>query len=207
MTKFTAQWSNLLRPITNVWRCFHPISLLLTYKSVICAKIDYRCFFFDSLAHTYISKLNQFQTSGLRSIIDALKSIRSPAIEMELSCQYLNIRCRWHTGKFLFKNFYKHDSVIFNLIFEVFYSWCHVQKLLPILVSSAHFHISTHNYIFRTHKHSLYEIEIPSLVFSFKVRIKKYFLNQPLEFLKPFPPTLSIIFFLSSSRTKFPYLY
>lgn len=51
-------------------------------------------FFSDSSAVSHLNKLNKLQTSCLRSIIGALRSTPSPAIEFETSCQPLHIKAK-----------------------------------------------------------------------------------------------------------------
>lgn len=79
MTKFTEWWPNFLRSIVNTWWGSHPTTLLLLYKSIIRAKLNYGCFFLGSSSNAHNSKL---QISCLRFIIDALKSTLSPAIQL-----------------------------------------------------------------------------------------------------------------------------
>lgn len=126
--------------------------LLIIYKSVIRAKLDYDCFFTGPAVHTHRNKLNNLQISCLRSIISALKSTPSPAIEVEMACPPYDIRCRWLAGKLLLKCLTNRDPAIFNSFLDIYSSWRYVQKSLPVLASIAHSLADTRYFIFNSYK-------------------------------------------------------
>ena len=188
LTKITSRWANFLRSIANAWWGSHPSSLMTIYKSVIRAKLDYGCFFSGSTALSHCNKLNKLQIACLRSIIGALKSTPSPAIEVETTCQPLNLRCKWLAGKFLLKNLSTKDAHIFNSFLDIFYSWRYIQKSLPVLASMAHSLISTRDHIYNSTKPPLYETNFNSLFLTPTIHFNKDFLKHSINFLKTSPP-------------------
>lgn len=62
--------------------------------------MDYGYFFSCSVTNIRCSKFNNPQIACLRSIIRDLKSAPSPAIEVEIVCQPLDVRCRWLPAHF-----------------------------------------------------------------------------------------------------------
>lgn len=184
LTKFCARWSNLLRSVANTWWGSHPTSLLTIYKSVIRSKLDYGCFFSGSSAFSHRSKLNQLQTSCIRSILGALKSTPLPILEVEAVCQPLNLRSKWLAGKFLLKDISNHHPNIYNIFIDVFFSWRYVTKSIPVLASIAHSLMSSSNYIIKVDKLPLYEANFASLLFSPIINCDKNFLCHSIDFLK-----------------------
>ncbi|KAL4152897.1 hypothetical protein QTP88_000730 [Uroleucon formosanum] len=145
LTKFCARWANFLRSVANVWWGSHPTPLLLIYKSVIRSKLDYGCFFSSSSALFHRNKIQKLQTSCLRSILGALKSTPSAAIDIEAVCQPLELRCKLLAGKFLLRDLYKRTPCIFNTFIDVFFAWRYVNRSVPVLVSVAHSLSTTKN--------------------------------------------------------------
>lgn len=153
LTKFTARWSDFLRSIKNGWWSSHLSTLILIYKSVIWVKLDYGCFSSGSSAILHLNKINKLQIPCLRSVISSFMFTTSSEIEKKAEYQHLDIRCRWLTGKFLLKNVSNKDPHILNSILDIFYSWCYVQKSIPILASTVHSFSPTRNYIINSNKH------------------------------------------------------
>lgn len=201
---FATRWSNFLRSISNSWWGSHPSTLLVIYKSVIRAKFDYCCFFSGSSALSHLNKINKLQISCLRSIIGALRSTPSPAIEVETSCQPLHIRVKWLASKFLLKHLSKKDSYIFNSFLEVYYSWRYVQKSLPVLATTAHSLAVTRNYIIQTNKLPIYLTNFQSLLLSPITHINKNFLNLSRTSLNSLPPNFVNNIFLDFIHNTFP---
>lgn len=103
LSVFTSRWVNFLRSVASTWwRSTFPHCYLI-YKSVIRAKIDYGSFLSGSASHTHLNRFNNVETSCLRFIIGALKSVPNSAIEIEAACLPFNIRCRWLADKFILK--------------------------------------------------------------------------------------------------------
>ncbi|XP_025418121.1 uncharacterized protein LOC112688914 [Sipha flava] len=153
---------------------------------------------------THCNKLNKLQVSCLRTIIGALRSTPSPAVEVETACPPLHIRCRWLAGKFLLKSLANLHPDIFYDYLEIYYSWRYVSKSLPILALTAHSLALIREYIIKSDKLPLYETNFPSLLLSPTIHFSKNFLEFPIDYLKIAQPNFVNGLFLDYIRNNFP---
>jgi len=118
-------------------------------------------FFSGSSAFSHRNKIQKLQLACLRSILGALKSTPSTAIDIEVVCQPLELRCKLFAGKFLLRDLSKR---IYNTFIDVFSAWRYVSRSVPVLASVAHYLSATQNYIITSNKLPLYEADFSSLV-------------------------------------------
>jgi hypothetical protein len=131
--------------------------------------------------------------SCFNTIIGA-PSTSNAVTEVETACPLLNIRNRCLTGKFLLKNVSLHYSIIYNSFTGIYFSWCYVKKLLQIFASVAYSLITVCDFIIKTKKQPLHNINymaISSLIIYMNIK----FLNHPSKLLKFISPTIVYNFF------------
>lgn len=188
----------------------NPTSLLLIYKLIILAKLDYWCFFSSSASPTHCNILNKLQISCLRTIFGAIRSTPSLAIEIEMACPLLYIRCRWLAGKLLLKSLGSlHSDTSLNYL-EVYYYWRYVQKILPILALTTHLLAPIREYIIKSNNLPLFETSFSSLLLLPIMHSNKIFLKFTIEFLKVTQPNFInglFLDYISKSFTDFIWIF
>jgi len=183
LSSFTSRWSNFLRTVSNTWWGTHPSSLLSIYRSIIRSKLDYGCFLFSSAAYSNWKKINMLQLFCLRTIMGYVKSTPGPAIEIETTRPFFNIRCRWLAGKFILKSLAHSNLNIFDTIYSLFIIWRCTSKSLPIISISANSLSNFYQYVIKSNKLLLYEQPYDSLLFTPLIRFGS-FSDIPLTVLK-----------------------
>jgi len=177
-----------LAGVLGSWWGSHPTLILQIYKSIIRSKIEYGCFLFGSVASSNKKKLNSLQTSCLRTVLEALKSTPSLALNVEAACPPLHIRYRWLAGKFLLKCASSSSSRIIDLFRSVHSNWRFVHKFLPLLSSIIQSLSSALKFVISSDKLPLYNTPYPALIFSPSISICSNFLSYKPKELRLLPP-------------------
>ncbi|KAK9876352.1 hypothetical protein WA026_012661 [Henosepilachna vigintioctopunctata] len=103
---------NLLRCLCRTWWGAHPQTLLLLYKSLIRAHLDYGSIFVGRCSKKLFHKMNVVQYQALRVSLGLMKTTPTDIILAESGELPLSIRRKWLAKKFLLKVFHNnHNSI------------------------------------------------------------------------------------------------